>query len=117
MIVLKLSIDRKSTRLNSSHSLHDALPILDDQHLCRKKAGQVGGIAQRARRCIRKIGGNHDCLEAFHRSEEHTSELQSLSTRRSSDLGRPASLPKEGWPGGWHSSTRQTMHPKDRWQP
>src|SRR5476649_1856178 len=87
--------DRKSTRLNSSHtviytlSLHDALPIYD------------GGAAQKP------IPGGRpmpevsllisDCCKAFpssiaFRSEEHTSELQSHSdlhsfpTRRSSDL-------------------------------
>src|ERR671926_378187 len=95
-------IDRKSTRLNSSHtviytlSLHDALPIslraadqLDlvalgedvHQHL----------VADVDLRAVRAVETN--------RSEEHTSELQShrdlhsFLTRRSSDLpssGRPA---------------------------
>src|SRR5215211_4147932 len=92
-----LGIDRKSTRLNSSHtviytlSLHDALPIypvdlgreaVDDaraDRLDRRLADQ------RARRRQVDLGD---------RSEEHTSELQSHSdlhsfpTRRSSDLSR-----------------------------
>src|SRR5579875_2483293 len=91
----KTSLDRKSTRLNSSHtviyslSLHDALPISlkfkgvdfiefdtllsDDERLVRDNT----------RKFIE---------ENLIRSEEHTSELQSHSdllsfpTRRSSDL-------------------------------
>src|SRR5882672_1550502 len=89
------STDRKSTRLNSSHteiytlSLHDALPI------CAKSVGAESlyvamfdeideGTA------IYKVSNeNHVPLN---RSEEHTSELQShrdlhsFPTRRSSDL-------------------------------
>src|ERR687893_830036 len=92
--------DRKSTRLNSSHteiytlSLHDALPILralvledvlDLDLTCDRDAvvgdGRGAELHQRRR----------------HRSEEHTSELQShrdlhsFPTRRSSDLARPGS--------------------------
>src|SRR5882672_4430645 len=87
--------DRKSTRLNSSHtviytlSLHDALPIsllrpntarsCEDPH--GSGIGVVGGSA-----------GNTNTGAMWVRSEEHTSELQSHSdlhsfpTRRSSDL-------------------------------
>src|ERR1039458_10371561 len=81
------ALDRKSTRLNSSHSLHDALPIWVEPAAARQP------------------GNPRHCAGAFHcgpddrrtaggvrrhrspRSEEHTSELQSLPTRRSSDLG------------------------------
>src|SRR5476649_1983542 len=97
----RIGADRKSTRLNSSHtviytlSLHDALPIclnrsLDDL-IARDEV--AGG------------GEPRDILEAYRmfaqdrgRSEEHTSELQSHSdlhsfpTRRSSDL--PQSFPR-----------------------
>src|SRR5476649_245380 len=89
------SRDRKSTRLNSSHtviytlSLHDALPIYvrtafnDD----RTVALWRNFLCQRRGHGCRKVA--HDLLK---RSEEHTSELQSHSdlhsfpTRRSSDL-------------------------------
>src|SRR5215218_7237400 len=87
--------DRKSTRLNSSHtviytlSLHDALPIL-----CR-------GMIEGATRELGEIDWTQNPGEWDHvaasgpcagRSEEHTSELQShrdlhsFPTRRSSDL-------------------------------
>src|SRR5882672_4754765 len=88
-------VDRKSTRLNSSHtviytlSLHDALPI------CMENAANE--LAWHAR--LESYLGNYAlarklCRQAGEasRSEEHTSELQSHSdlhsfpTRRSSDL-------------------------------
>src|SRR5215211_7518384 len=87
--------DRKSTRLNSSHtviytlSLHDALPI------CRE--GPRGEDAGEP--AVAGIGGQHADAPVAPatractvRSEEHTSELQShrdlhsFPTRRSSDL-------------------------------
>src|SRR5579875_1674043 len=91
--------DRKSTRLNSSHteiytlSLHDALPI------CRlaQEAHIISGLEQ--------VGGRKGdlylswpvfALHQARRSEEHTSELQShrdlhsFPTRRSSDLSSRA---------------------------
>src|SRR5579875_1175982 len=88
-------IDRKSTRLNSSHtviytlSLHDALPIL--KFSSRKSTGcksevNLGLLMRECASKVSGVGGGHD------RSEEHTSELQSHSdlhsfpTRRSSDL-------------------------------
>src|SRR5476649_2066179 len=92
-----MSRDRKSTRLNSSHtviytlSLHDALPIygVGDVHFHTVVVGDhVDDIL---------IGRDHrlDFLAGDEpRSEEHTSELQSHSdlhsfpTRRSSDLRR-----------------------------
>src|SRR5476649_1571827 len=87
--------DRKSTRLNSSHtviytlSLHDALPIfrrprLDGNAATQPRLGEVEQVAHHPRRAFGRV------LDA--RSEEHTSELQShrdlhsFPTRRSSDL-------------------------------
>src|SRR5438309_2225953 len=152
-------IDRKSTRLNSSHSsisyavfclnetsttdistlsLHDALPI------CVHRRGEGGAVAaaeidhpalRRPReRVVREIAGGGtvaddvaaaaqrhgearatEATEVYHRSEEHTSELQSqfhlvcrlllerdvhhrhlhsFPTRRSSDLCSP---PRRRW--------------------
>src|SRR5882672_8788301 len=89
------SPDRKSTRLNSSHteiytlSLHDALPILRPHFppgvlsVVTGNGSVVGETLAKDPR-VRAI--------AFTRSEEHTSELQShrdlhsFPTRRSSDL-------------------------------
>src|SRR5882672_1124834 len=101
---LTVAVDRKSTRLNSSHtviytlSLHDALPISRRTLLeslasvCRAAASaKRGGYGRRAN--VWPDGGR--------RSEEHTSELQSHSdlhsfpTRRSSDLA-PDSIRKSG---------------------
>src|SRR5882672_6571980 len=87
--------DRKSTRLNSSHtviytlSLHDALPISRTWWNTSAIAGLLvegdrADPGQQDSRVGRRI--------VAHRSEEHTSELQSHSdlhsfpTRRSSDL-------------------------------
>src|SRR5476649_104677 len=89
------SSDRKSTRLNSSHtviytlSLHDALPIC----LC---STLITVTVQKSREIglMKALGANdlQVCCVFLFRSEEHTSELQSHSdlhsfpTRRSSDL-------------------------------
>src|SRR5476649_1512403 len=90
-----ISSDRKSTRLNSSHteiytlSLHDALPIsrehLPDDHLREGvRTGEMNALNLETEEC----DGAGDLV----RSEEHTSELQShrdlhsFPTRRSSDL-------------------------------
>src|SRR5476649_2247824 len=89
------SKDRKSTRLNSSHtviytlSLHDALPI------CRQAQPSQCFLEP----LIRLIRVGDELVNALgteelwvQRSEEHTSELQShrdlhsFPTRRSSDL-------------------------------
>src|SRR6476646_1760310 len=94
--VFKLSSDRKSTRLNSSHteiytlSLHDALPILEPMNANARKsrAGDLRATIPdgNLKVCNRRV-------QALFRSEEHTSELQShrdlhsFPTRRSSDLG------------------------------
>src|SRR5476649_253327 len=87
--------DRKSTRLNSSHtviytlSLHDALPIL------KNSPGFYETVQQSHNQVIISFLGKLDNLQNYDkyiRSEEHTSELQSHSdlhsfpTRRSSDL-------------------------------
>src|SRR5476649_1041563 len=91
-------IDRKSTRLNSSHtviytlSLHDALPIF----CCRIVS--TGDGVRLVTFPLEKIRRGHlfaHCGRHADRSEEHTSELQSHSdlhsfpTRRSSDLLLP----------------------------
>src|SRR5882672_7955477 len=89
------SVDRKSTRLNSSHtviytlSLHDALPISLKRFKDEVKEVQSG---QECGMAFENYGDMRpgDVIEC--RSEEHTSELQSHSdlhsfpTRRSSDL-------------------------------
>src|ERR1035441_10224570 len=78
--------DRKSTRLNSSHSLHDALPIC----ACfggRKQTHNSDGGQSASRRSGKPLCSAGDWTRRPPpRSEEHTSELQSLPTRRSSDL-------------------------------
>src|SRR5262252_4033005 len=93
--MLACSGDRKSTRLNSSHteiytlSLHDALPIYSEI------TGESHEKSSKRRRTLRVDAGGvcvrvYACL--LGRSEEHTSELQShrdlhsFPTRRSSDL-------------------------------
>src|SRR5476649_2956132 len=87
--------DRKSTRLNSSHtviytlSLHDALPIYDGLRPALRLR-RVFDLLPRA--LPHPAAGNRRRPLLQHRSEEHTSELQSHSdlhsfpTRRSSDL-------------------------------
>src|SRR5476649_676060 len=89
--------DRKSTRLNSSHteiytlSLHDALPIYGDHD------GRLFGVRELAGRHpdrLQRRRSREDARTRDARSEEHTSELQShrdlhsFPTRRSSDLWR-----------------------------
>src|ERR1035441_4372273 len=78
--------DRKSTRLNSSHSLRDTLPIYGRARLGRPSFGPCG--PQPVHRAWRAPGARAArCAESSSsRSEEHTSELQSLPTRHSSDL-------------------------------
>src|SRR5579875_1916200 len=88
-------LDRKSTRLNSSHtviytlSLHDALPICRRVDLVRDhRPPEIEVVAAHPER----LRGVRHADRLVLRSEEHTSELQSHSdlhsfpTRRSSDL-------------------------------
>src|ERR687885_25192 len=87
--------DRKSTRLNSSHtviyplSLHDALPIYRRSILAGAGIAGVASIIPPEVLAQSQSSGN---AVSESRSEEHTSELQSHSdlpsfpTRRSSDL-------------------------------
>src|SRR5476649_925585 len=87
--------DRKSTRLNSSHtviytlSLHDALPISG----LLRPGGHDLGVVRVGHNLVRGLAVHVGRAEAAEtRSEEHTSELQShrdlhsFPTRRSSDL-------------------------------
>src|SRR5579875_975208 len=113
--MMSAGIDRKSTRLNSSHteiytlSLHDALPIYARSHragdeldrgLERLPLARAVGL----RRRLDDVGG--------HRSEEHTSELQShrdlhsFPTRRSSDLCPQSSRRRRTRPRPGASSPR-----------
>src|SRR5579875_187623 len=87
--------DRKSTRLNSSHtviytlSLHDALPILSASKASIHSRAARACISLRPAQCR---AASLQIRLTLSRSEEHTSELQSHSdlhsfpTRRSSDL-------------------------------
>src|SRR5476649_410052 len=89
--------DRKSTRLNSSHtviytlSLHDALPILARRWL--RVCKNVVIHPDELRSVSRRVFYDKE-ISPTDRSEEHTSELQShrdlhsFPTRRSSDLGQ-----------------------------
>src|ERR1035437_9302307 len=93
--VIPIRIDRKSTRLNSSHaniytlSLHDALPICSTMTIAKAAACAWRNARAGQSRWWRK---RFECYSNSHRSEEHTSELQSrqylhsFPTRRSSDL-------------------------------
>src|SRR5215211_2268800 len=92
-----VAIDRKSTRLNSSHteiytlSLHDALPIYRDGIAEFPRSRELLGAAEDLARWGHVIEIDDASRD---RSEEHTSELQShrdlhsFPTRRSSDLSR-----------------------------
>src|ERR1041384_1200066 len=92
-----VNVDRKSTRLNSSHSLHDALPIWPGAAPARAAGGGQSAFAA--------AGAHRGELEQYRRdpagrecrSEEHTSELQSLPPRRSSDLAWSRSGARSGW--------------------
>src|SRR5882672_7952781 len=89
------AIDRKSTRLNSSHtviytlSLHDALPISTGLIL---RSSDYGATWTTNFQATNEVYYAISSDFAGNRSEEHTSELQSHSdlhsfpTRRSSDL-------------------------------
>src|SRR5476649_2741964 len=89
------SSDRKSTRLNSSHtviytlSLHDALPI-SPPHVSLVIAKVFGAHDKKLEAQAMRVA--LVILSVLVRSEEHTSELQShrdlhsFPSRRSSDL-------------------------------
>src|ERR1035441_5747027 len=80
--------DRKSTRLNSSHSLHAALPIKRDAStLSFSHAIGSSGLLKRLFQPPDAENGTSGGVGGW-RSEEHTSELQSFPTRRSSDQTR-----------------------------
>src|SRR5476649_2669113 len=93
--------DRKSTRLNSSHteiytlSLHDALPICPAAP-ASVATSPVIRVSSRPRRAA--TTATNVPAASVARSEEHTSELQShrdlhsFPTRRSSDLSGRASV-------------------------
>src|SRR5476649_2771610 len=91
--------DRKSTRLNSSHtviytlSLHDALPILAPKLSEIPRALRFEALGHWLSAIV---FASKPPYATWARSEEHTSELQShrdlhsFPTRRSSDLGPQA---------------------------
>src|SRR5882672_3837405 len=95
MTAMERTLDRKSTRLNSSHtviytlSLHDALPIYLRELSNFIKRFLILGDEKLA---VNELQPKNDGNGTHFRSEEHTSELQSHSdlhsfpTRRSSDL-------------------------------
>src|ERR1044072_8199262 len=94
-VVMRRATDRKSTRLNASHteiytlSLHDALPIWKyPRHTPTIDVTRSGRILLVSEMLV-NADGSH---ATGNRSEEHTSErqshrdLHSFPTRRSSDL-------------------------------
>src|SRR5476649_555910 len=98
---MTIAADRKSTRLNSSHteiytlSLHDALPILSMKVVPTERCDWSPPYKDATEKYSAQVRLSDDYRS---RSEEHTSELQShrdlhsFPTRRSSDLvdeGRP----------------------------
>src|ERR1035438_8627911 len=100
--------DRKSTRLNYILSLPAALPIW--------RRRRLAGGSGRARRCPavdpacrgRRRGSRLRRSRHAHRSEEHTSELHSLPTRRSSDLASPPPRRRK-WPSAPMSCCRSCL--------
>src|SRR5476649_563153 len=115
--------DRKSTRLNSSHteiytlSLHDALPI------CRTQAEVLNGLFPNGQNGGVDMFGNpmlgQNPMAQF-RSEEHTSELQShrdlhsFPTRRSSDLPYASRSFERSFPQ-WSKRWRRYVRQPDAW--
>src|ERR1051326_2094507 len=86
VITRVLVCDWKSTRLNSRLTLHDALPIL----LTSSVHGISSQLTHRAPYGAARGEGSPDSTCDYEgarvRLEEHTSELPSYPTRRSSDL-------------------------------
>src|SRR5476649_2697205 len=113
--------DRKSTRLNSSHteiytlSLHDALPI------CRQARGTNVIVALKHGEATQSGGDSHGGeprMPRRGRSEEHTSELQShrdlhsFPTRRSSDLPAGARDERDRSTEAWRSDAERRGFPR-----
>src|ERR1039458_1672048 len=96
-------IDRKSTRLNSSHYLNDALPIYRfPEERIEHQVRQLGVLVE----CLFDFAEERaadDAAAAPHRSEEHTSELQSLPQRRSSDLSLSGRTDRASGSTAWRS--------------
>src|ERR1041384_1466838 len=90
-------IDRKSTRLNYTLSLHDALPICH-AHFESLAGGRHSLVLALMRAAQPELDDDRVVgMAQRDRSEEHTSELHSFLTRRSSDLS--CALRKPGrWP-------------------
>src|ERR1035438_2614112 len=78
--------DRKSTRLNSIQSLHGALPIYADNHQIALVLIELGEVVGQAEQDLATSRDVRHQAELLGRSEEHTAELHSVPTRRSSDL-------------------------------
>src|ERR1039458_105593 len=88
--------DRKSTRLNSSHSLHSALPIEARLNVPSGKGSWNAEPTMSTVQPPKTLASRFTQPGAWCRSEEHTSELQSLPTLRSSDRG---TLERPVWEG------------------
>src|ERR1039458_4877756 len=89
------STDRKSTRLNSSHSLHASLPIYLANPLNQWTPILTNNFDGSGHLNLSTNVINPSVPQEFYRSEEHTSELQSLPTRLSSDLPGQAAEPMD----------------------
>src|ERR1035441_6511281 len=88
--------DRKSTRLNSSHSLHDALPIKRPKPPPRTKGSSRSYFGLWPNQTAITAGSPKLPGNGPRRSEEHTSELQSLPTRRSANQTAEAATANKG---------------------
>src|ERR671916_258686 len=87
--------DRKSTRLNSSHTEIYTLPLYDALPICRRARSARLWDARVDRRGGRNGNDSLRCVvEAIgaRRSEEHTSELQSHRDLHSSPIRRSSDL-------------------------
>src|ERR1035438_3944371 len=92
----RMPTDRKSTRLNSSHSLPPALPIWNGD-LRRAVEDRLLQFLARLQIAVDVFDGHGGVVhQDADRSEEHTSELQSLPTPRSSDLERRSAPSRRG---------------------
>src|ERR1039458_7469361 len=89
-------VDRKSTRLNSTHSLPAALPIYPASPNSPAPAPKPPTASASPVSSPPAISLQRTFINVSGRSEEHTSELHSLPTRRSSDLPRFAEFSGTG---------------------